>query len=134
MLSHEYIVVIEDDQPIREMMEAVIKAEGYGVRTACNGEEAMEILKNLDSPRLIITDLSMPIMDGYSFIELANQTDTISNIPIVVISASPLNSKIKEKIATGKIKKLIKKPVNLDYLIEVIVEYCGSPYLRLDSA
>jgi CheY-like chemotaxis protein len=119
------VVIVEDDQAIRETLQQVIELEGYKVRTACNGVDAMELLKVLDVPCLILTDLSMPVMDGYAFIELASKTHTIATIPIVVVSAAPNEAQIKVKAESGKIKGLIKKPVDLNYLMKVVVEHCG---------
>jgi two-component system response regulator CpxR len=124
------IVLIEDDQAIRETLKLVIESEGYEVRTAGNGEEALELLKTLKEPCLILTDLMMPKMDGYEFIELASKTHTIAAIPIVVVSATPNESHLKETTKSGKIKGLIKKPVDLDYLMKVIHEHCGPPPIR----
>ena len=99
----------------------------YGVRTACNGEEALALLKVLDTPCLILTDLMMPVMNGYEFIQLASQTHTIATIPIVIVSATPKESDLKVMSESGKIKGLIKKPFDCDYLMKVVVEHCGPP-------
>jgi CheY-like chemotaxis protein len=121
------VVIVEDDQAIRETLQQAIELEGYKVRTAGNGEEALALLKELSTPCLILTDLSMPIMDGYQFIELASKTHTIALIPIVVVSASPRDAEVKVVAESGKIKGLIKKPVDLDYLMKIVTEHCGPP-------
>ena len=127
------IVVVEDDHAIREMLQAAIESEGYVVRTSSNGEEAFSLLKELKVPCLILTDLTMPKMNGYEFIELASQTHTIAAIPIVVVSSSPSEAEMKVMSESGKIKGLIKKPVDLDFLLKIVHEYCGPPPSRQDS-
>ncbi len=119
------IVIIEDDQGIREALQTLIELEGYMVRAATNGDEALALLKELKEPCLILTDLMMPGMNGYEFIELASKTHTIASIPIVVVSASPNESDLKVMFDAGKIKGFVKKPVDLDYMLTVVHKHCG---------
>lgn len=119
------VIIIEDDDAIRETLQMVIEAEGYKVKTASNGLEAVALLKTLLSPCLILTDLMMPEMNGYEFISLASETHTIASIPIVVVSAVADPHPINDLTKSGKIKGLIKKPVNLEYLLSVVHDHCG---------
>jgi len=122
------VVIVEDDQSIREVLQAVIESEGYEVRTASNGEEALLLLKELKVPCLILTDLMMPKMNGYEFIELASKTHTIASIPIVVVSGTPPNeADTTVMMESGKIKGLVKKPVDIDYMISIVHKHCGKP-------
>ena len=102
-----------------------IELQGYMVRAATNGDEAFALLKELKEPCLILTDLMMPGMNGYEFIELASKTHTIASIPIVVVSASPNESDLKVMTDAGKIKGFVKKPVDLDYMLTVLRKHCG---------
>ena len=119
------VIIVEDDQSIREVLQMAIEFEGYKVRTASNGEKAFSLLKKIKVPCLILTDLMMPGMDGYEFIELASQTHTIAAIPIVIVSAAPNTSAVKVMSESGKIKGLVKKPVDLDYLMKIVHQHCG---------
>jgi two-component system response regulator CpxR len=119
------VVLVEDDPSIRESLQAIIEQEGYEVRTAINGNDAFAMLKELKTPCLILTDLMMPEMNGYEFIELASQTHTIAAIPIVVVSGTPQASKMKTMADAGKIKGMIKKPVDIEYLLKIVHEHCG---------
>lgn len=127
MPLHSQIVVIEDDENIREMLQLIMENEGYEVQTASNGEEAFQLLKLLATPCLILTDLTMPFMDGYTFIELASRTHTVATIPIVVCSAAPDISRIKVISESGKIKGLIRKPIDIDYMMRIVHQYCSPP-------
>jgi CheY-like chemotaxis protein len=122
------IVIIEDDEGIRNTLREMVEIEGYSCQTAENGEEAFALLKRLgDEPCLILTDLSMPVMDGYQFIELASKCHTIATIPIVVVSAAPDTSRLNVHTQSGKVKGLIKKPVDLEYLLRIVHEHCELP-------
>ena len=133
-MSHSLIVIVEDDESIREVLQLAMELEGYEVRTANNGEEAFSLLKELKVPCLILTDLMMPRMNGYEFIELASQTHTIASIPIVIVSGTPNESEVKVMTESGKIKGLIKKPISLDYLMSIVHEHCGPPPVLVDPA
>lgn len=124
---YSLIVIVEDDQAIREVLKMAIELEGYKVQAVQNGEEAMALLKNLDKACLILTDLMMPVMNGYEFIKLASQTHTIASIPIVVLSASEDENRINRLSETGSVKGLVKKPVDLHYLMGIVHKYCGPP-------
>ena len=128
--SCSLVVVVEDDQGIREALQMVLESEGYEVRTANDGKEAFSLLKKLKVPCLILTDLMMPGMNGYEFIELASKTHTIASIPIVIVSSSPNESDMKVMTDSGKIKGMVKKPVNLDLLMNIVHEHCGSSPAR----
>ena len=131
LLGCGLIVIVEDDQSIREMLQLAIESEGYDVRTASNGEAAFALLKELRVPCLILTDLMMPKMNGYEFIELASKAHTVASIPIVVVSATPNEADMMVMTESGKIKGLVKKPVDLDYLLNIVHRHCGNPSSKL---
>jgi len=119
------ILIVEDDSSIREVLQFALESEGYLVRTASDGEEAFALLKELKVPCLILTDLMMPGMNGYEFIELASKTHTIASIPIVIVSGTAKKSEVKVMTESGKVKGLVKKPVNLEFLMAIVHENCG---------
>src|SRR3712207_6404701 len=86
-----HLLVVEDDQDIRETLQQALELEGYQVSTAGNGKEALDILHLADPPsrpHLILLDLMMPIMDGWEFLEKARSTNLLSGIPVVIVSAA----------------------------------------------
>ena len=58
------ILIVEDDESIRETLKLLLEVEGYFVTVASNGREALELLKKIDTPFMILLDLMMPVMDG----------------------------------------------------------------------
>ena len=76
------ILVVDDESQITRVLKTTLSAQGYGVRTAADGEEALLEMQNWP-PDLIITDLRMPRMDG---IELSRKVRGQSRIPIIVLS------------------------------------------------
>jgi CheY-like chemotaxis protein len=120
-MNGKKVLVVEDNQDIRDAIKMVIEFEGYDVLTASNGKEALDLLSALKTlPSLIFLDLMMPIMDGWSFAEKINQEKIFTQIPLVVISAF-LN---KETIPTNACDYL-EKPMNFDKLLSTLKLHCG---------
>src|SRR5579862_5399193 len=83
------VLVVEDDPDIREALCMLLEDEGYTVYSAENGRMAACLLSSQPPPSLVITDLMMPIMDGWELVDRLRQNDRLSSVPVVVISAVP---------------------------------------------
>ena len=79
------ILIVEDDIDTRDMLGRLLTAEGYGVRLASNGWEALLALDN--PPHLILLDIMLPGMDGYAFLRSMRGQQTYQGIPVVVLTA-----------------------------------------------
>src|SRR4051812_36434591 len=83
------ILIVEDDAPIRDMLEEVLEEEGYPVQSTANGQEALTALHALSKPpKLILLDLMMPVMDGWTFRQMQIQDPVLRGIPVVILSAA----------------------------------------------
>src|SRR5215472_4327209 len=78
-------LVVDDSMLIRHTVCRYFERRGFGVESATNGAEALELLKNF-RPDIIITDLKMPKMDGHQFIKELKSGPQTSSIPIVVLA------------------------------------------------
>ena len=81
------VLVVDDEPDIRDTMRAVLEAEGYSVATACNGREALDTLRSGAPPKLVLLDLTMPVMNGYELLEHMKNDRNLSRIPVTVVSA-----------------------------------------------
>ena len=115
------ILVIEDDEGIRETLKMSLELEGYKVFTAVNGKDGLESLRTIPRPGLILLDLMMPVMNGWEFVEAVQTKDGLATIPVVVVTAYG----VKED--SIKANAVIRKPVNLDMLLETARQWCGNP-------
>lgn len=109
------ILVVEDDDSIRLTLREFLEFEGYFVETAEDGEHALKLLVTEPLPDLILTDLNMPKLDGFEFLERKSKDPILNKIPVIVISANP-----SVKRLVGKVTAIIPKPFNTDELIGTI--------------
>lgn len=115
----EPILIVEDLKHVREMLEITLGFRGYEVLTANNGEEALKVLMTT-KPRLVITDILMPNMDGFSLVHQMRQMSTLSDVPIIFLSATYTKAEdydFAEKLGADK---FLKKPYNVDDLLMAV--------------
>jgi two-component system, sensor histidine kinase and response regulator len=83
------ILVVDDEEGIREALVEILKRQAYSVQSARNGQDALELLNGSEKlPNLIILDMQMPIMDGKKFISHISKDKKTRGIPVFVISGS----------------------------------------------
>lgn len=118
------ILVVEDDESIRQSLEELLQLEGYAVASADNGETALRSLA-ADStiPDVILLDLMMPVKDGFQFIEEKNHDPRIKHIPVIIMSA---DGHILEKKERAGAAEYLRKPVDIEQVLSAIAKHCGS--------
>ena len=114
------ILIVEDDHSIRELLVELLQGEGYDVTSAVNGLEGLKCLEQNSSFNLILIDLMMPVMDGYTFRTEQMKNPKFSKIPVVVMSAE---ANAKEKLKSYQITAFLSKPVELDTIIKTVELY-----------
>jgi len=113
------ILLIEDDDLLREGLRQVLEEDGCRVSAAADGAAAMELLREgEDSPCLILLDLMMPGMNGWDFLRLHGRHPVLSKIPIAVASAYPFSEK---EVLPGIV---LRKPFSPARLKQLIVDHC----------
>ena len=117
------ILIVEDENPIREVITEILEEEGYRVASATNGLEALTYLQQHAHPHLILLDLGMPIMTGWEFREHQQRDLSLANIPVVVMSALP---DLPRKAAALNVADCLDKPVNLDTLLGTVARYVSA--------
>jgi CheY-like chemotaxis protein len=112
------IVVIDDDQDVREVLADLLVAEGYRVRCFANGADALAGLRRDCSASLILLDLMMPVMSGWRFREEQARDRRLASIPVIAMSAVA-------DIGPGPLPRplaMVAKPFNVDNLLARIAE------------
>jgi len=91
------VLVVDDDADVRHRMRTLLERNGWTVVEASNGQEALERLAHA-IPRLILLDLTMPVMDGFTFLHALRQRPDCADIPVVVLTARDLTSEDQRKL------------------------------------
>jgi CheY-like chemotaxis protein len=86
------VLVIDDDEGIREGIVDLLEEEGFSAVGAANGLDALNFLaESKRKPSLILLDLMMPVLDGWTFCKVRQGVSMLMEIPVVAISAAPMN-------------------------------------------
>jgi CheY-like chemotaxis protein len=117
------VMIVEDDRDTREMLERFLQLEGFAVRTASNGEAALETLRAGGNPCVILLDLMMPVMNGWQFREAQAQDPEFAKIPVVVVTAAGPRAEMPAIAADG----WLSKPVDFEQLLAAIGSFCTPP-------
>lgn len=87
--ANQYVLVVDDDPDAREILVRIVKALGLGAQSAADGLEALEALRQAekDPPSLVLLDLMMPGMDGFSVFKWLRGNPSTRRVPVVVVTA-----------------------------------------------
>ena len=107
-----HILVVDDESQITRVLRTSLSAQGYDIRVANSGEMALEIMKDW-SPNMIITDLSMPSIDG---IQLTRRVRAVSQVPILVLSVRDKEQQKVEALDAGA-DDYVTKPFGMNELL-----------------
>ncbi len=110
MAGRASVLVVDDDEAIRDVVAEVLREEGYNVACAANGLQALRQIEGDHHPDLVLLDLMMPVMSGWEVLEQLQADERLSRIPVVVVSA--MN-------APG-VSEHLAKPIDLDRLLSTV--------------
>ena len=126
--------MVDDDEAIRLTVKELLAEEGYSVRGASNGSEALAILRETSPlPAVILLDLMMPVMDGWTFRRAQADDPRLAAIPVVVLTAA---ASIARELRELAVDALLAKPLRLETLLATVARYCsrdGSPFAEAIS-
>ncbi len=113
------VMIVDDDPDIREVLAEVLASEGFRVKTAGNGFEALQALRGRELPCMILLDLMMPLMDGYEFLEVRRKNPCLHAIPVALVTAS-------EHLDRSRIQgvPVVRKPIPLSKLLDMVGRNC----------
>jgi CheY-like chemotaxis protein len=116
------VLVIDDDPGIRRLMTSFLKLEGFAPTTAANGKEALAYLREVGTVDVILLDLRMPVMDGWTFRREQRRDPAIADIPVVVLSGADA-----ERAPELAAAAWFEKPVSVPKVISAIRLLCEHP-------
>lgn len=122
--SHKRILVIDDSADIQALLTLFLEAKGYTIECRSNGEEALTFL-NSDNhmPDVILVDLQMPIMNGFTFLNFKRQIAKVREIPTVIMTGEEDTAILRLQTSHAEI---LKKPLTLKSVLAAIDQSCPS--------
>jgi CheY-like chemotaxis protein len=117
------VLVVDDDDDIRDTLREVLEDEGYVVATASNGQQAMQYLAAAGLPVVMLLDLMMPVKNGWMVLaELAAQPLLAARVRVVIVSAA---GREKTKLLSELVDAVVEKPVDLAALMATLRRLVG---------
>jgi len=115
------ILIVEDVPNILELLNVTLNFRGYPVITAANGLEALDVIAETQ-PALIITDILMPKMDGYTLIQKLRSDPKTSQIPIIVLTATYISPDDKAFALSLGAVRFMEKPIDTEEFLLSVAE------------
>jgi CheY-like chemotaxis protein len=120
------ILVVEDVPNILDLLDVTLRFKGYPVKTARNGEEALDVVPE-HPPALVITDIMMPKMDGYTLAFNLRRNPDTSHIPIIFLSATYVTAEDKDFAMSLGAVRFMEKPVDPEDFLLTVAEVLTNP-------
>lgn len=123
MYPCKQILVVEDNDDIRDTISDALELEGYSVETARNGKEGLAMLRKKSTPTLVLLDLMMPVMNGWEFLDAQKHDPQLRKHRVVTISAVDPSISIEDStplVTDGT----IRKPLSLESIWSEVRKHC----------
>jgi CheY-like chemotaxis protein len=122
MNTRSLILIIDDDEDIRDILAMAVRSLGYAVKTATDGIDALQKLSEGPRPSLILLDMMMPRMDGEAMLTRLRSNPQTRDIPVVLVSG---HAAVGFKAAEFQADGYLVKPIGLDVLARTIEAFAG---------
>jgi signal transduction histidine kinase/CheY-like chemotaxis protein/HAMP domain-containing protein len=113
------ILVVDDDPVARDHLRMILGGERYRVETACGGEEAL-VLATADPPDVMVLDLMMPDVDGFTVIERLRRKPATRDLPVIILTAKDLTSAERSRLNAAAQRVIAKGSMDKEYLLHEI--------------
>jgi signal transduction histidine kinase/DNA-binding response OmpR family regulator len=118
------VLVIDDDYATRRLLRRYLQRDGFTVRTAAHGAEALDEM-NRQSPGLVLLDLMMPVMDGLEFLERLRAEARWDDVPVVVTTAKDLTPEERQSLSSSVSTVLSKHAHSMDQILTEVRQLAG---------
>ena len=115
------LLVVEDIPNVLELLEVTLRFQGYEVISARNGEEALKILET-EIPALIITDILMPKLDGFAFVQELRSNPKTMGLPVIFLSATYVTPEDRTFALSLGASRFLEKPIDTEDFLLTIAE------------
>lgn len=107
-MSNKHILVVDDSKTVRNLVAFILKSEGFKITTAEDGLDGLEKLYAMQTVDLIISDVNMPRMDGFTFIKSVREQDAYKDVPIIILSTEGQEKDIQTGMSFGANLYMVK--------------------------
>lgn len=122
--SGHTVMIVDDDIDLLDAIALILERRGYRVVTATSGDQALALLGEGPLPSLIMFDLMMPGMDGWSLRQKLLETPAYADIPAIALSG---DHTVLRRSPPPRCTKALQKPLDLETLLEVVKQGCDAP-------
>jgi CheY-like chemotaxis protein len=114
------VLIVEDDADVREFMDVLLSTSGFETMTAANGVEALAALRE-KHPCIVLLDLMMPVMDGWTFRDRRLADPSIADVPVVCVTALSEPQQVTQRLRAP----CLRKPVEFGPLLDEVRRACS---------
>jgi CheY-like chemotaxis protein len=118
------VLIVEDDQLLRSVVAGILSQEAYSVAEACDGFAALDQLREVGTPGLMLLDLMMPRMNGWELRERMLADPAWAGVPVVVMTAHSSATNDHERL---QVQGWLHKPVRYEHLLRMVGQHCWKP-------
>jgi CheY-like chemotaxis protein len=115
------VLVVEDNEEVREVLAEILRAEGAEVACAADGAEGWALAAASPRPCLILLDLKMPVMDGLEFLRRRNADPELAKIPVIMLTGT---EELAGRETELNFQGFVRKPFDPDRLMELVRQHC----------
>lgn len=119
-----HILVVEDERSLAKLYSNLLERAGYEVSLAFNGVEGLRAMRKR-LPQLVLLDIKMPVMDGFTMMEEVKQDPLLRDVPIVILTVLGQDDERKRGIALGARDYLIKTDFSLSEILSKVKQVVG---------
>ena len=131
MQAKSKVLVVDDDDDIRDVLALALDVMGYQVETARDGADAIEHLSTGSPPIAILLDMMMPKMDGEAVLDRLRRSSRLSEIPVILLSG---HNAARQKAEELHAAACLVKPIDLDQLIDAVKLVTAKPEPKQSGA
>ena len=115
------VLLVEDDAEMRDDLAFLLQHRGFNVVTAANGREALDRMRAEGPPALLLLDLMMPVMDGWTLCAELKKDPALKDVPVVLLSGA---GDLRAEAALLDVAAYLKKPIDLEKLYSIVARHC----------
>jgi two-component system chemotaxis sensor kinase CheA len=118
--AHQHILVVDDSITTRTLEKNILEAAGYSVQVATDGEEVMSLIATEGAPDLLISDVTMPRMNGFELTRRIKSDPQLASIPVILVTSLESSEDKAHGIEVGADAYIVKGRFDQDHLLETV--------------